>query len=236
MADNVNRVGLARYPARYGVHLSNVIGRISWGAVWAGLMIALGMEALLTFLGLFIGFGRYNWTAANPWAGFSAWNAVWFLVTMAWSMFFGSWCAARLSGNPVREAGVLHGLTTWGFASIVTIAVIVLGSWSVLREGVDIVSTAAIAGAEAAPAAVNQAAPSDLSRATQNGAQALNQLQQNAGPMKQATANTVSRLSILMCGGLLIGMITAIFGGWMGRPRSVVIEELAPTAPSSLAA
>jgi hypothetical protein len=236
MADYVTRGGLARYPARYGVHLNNIIGRISWGGVWAGLMITLGMETLLTFIGLFVGFRRYDWTAAHPWAGFSGWTSIWFLITLAWSMYFGAWCAARLSGNPVREAGVLHGITVWAFACIVTMGVAVLGSWSVLREGVNIVSTAAIAGAEVAPAAVNRATPSEASRAAQQGEEAVNQLQQNAGPMKQATADTLSRLSLFTGAGLLLGLIAAIIGGLVGRPRSVVIEELAPTAPSSLAA
>src|SRR5215467_5816105 len=98
MADDVKRNEPVRYPSRYGVHLSNIINRVSWGAVWAGAIIALRMEALLTLFGLFIGFGMYNWKAANPWAGISVWSEIWYLVTAGWSMFFGAWCASRLSG------------------------------------------------------------------------------------------------------------------------------------------
>src|SRR5689334_11281057 len=100
MADEVIRNDLAGYPPRAG--LFGVFRRISWGAVWAGVMIALGMETLFALFGLFIGFHMYDWQAPNPWSGIPAWSTIWYLVTAGWSMFFGAWCAARLSGNPVR--------------------------------------------------------------------------------------------------------------------------------------
>lgn len=229
MADNPNRNDLARYPARPGVRLINTIDRISWGGVWAGVMIALGMEALFALFGFFIGFGMYSSETANPWAGISAWTTVWYLVTAGWSMFFGAWCAARLSGNPVREAGVLQGITTWGLATIATMAIIVVGAWAVLREGVNILSTAAIASAQTAPAHVSQAA--------QQAGQAAQQAQQNAGPMAQATANVISGLALRTCGGVLLGFITAIFGGWLGRPQAVIIQEQSvPGGPTRMAA
>lgn len=137
MADEPNRNDPARYPARPGVRLFDTFSRISWGGVWAGVMIALGMEALFALFGFFIGFGMYDPQAANPWAGISGWTTVWNVGTAGWSMFFGAWCAARLSGNPVREAGILQGITTWGFATVATMAIIVVGAWALPREGVN---------------------------------------------------------------------------------------------------
>ena len=230
-------IAWGRYPARYGVHLSNVISRVSWGAVWAGFMIALGMEALLSLFGLFVGFGMFNWKAANPGAGIAAWTTIWYFVTVGWSMFFGAWCAARLSGNPVREAGILHGITTWGLTTIVSIAVLALGSWSALRTGVDVLSTAAIATAQVAPSAINQTPPSQLSQTERQAGQTMTQLQQNAGPAAQATAHAISKVALGGWIGLLIGFITAILGGLAGLPRSVVIEEQrVPAGPGTLAA
>jgi hypothetical protein len=237
MADDVIRNAPARYPARYGVHLSNIINRISWGAVWAGVMIAFGMEALLTLFGLCIGFGMFHSQAANPWASIPGWSAIWYLVTAGWSMFFGAWCAARLSGNPVREAGILHGITTWGLATAGTMAVMVLASWAVLREGVNVLSTAALAGAEIAAPAIHQTPPSQLPPAAQQPGQALNELQRNVAPTEQATANTIARLSLITFLGLIVGLVTAILGGLAGRPRAFLIEEQqTPAGPSRLAA
>jgi len=219
------------------VHLSNVISRVSWGAVWAGFMIALGMEALLSLFGLFVGFGIFNWRAANPGTGIAAWSTIWYFVTIGWSMFFGAWCAARLSGNPVREAGILHGITTWGLVTVVSMAVLALGAWSALRTSVDVLSTAALATAQVAPSAINQTPPSQLSQTERQAGQTLQQLQQNAGPATEATAKTISKVALGGWIGLLIGLITAILGGLAGLPRSVVIEEeRVPVGPGTLAA
>jgi len=234
MAEEVVR-DVTRYPVRPIAAFSEVVHRLSWSAVWAGVMIALGMEILLTFFGLSIGFGMYHWQAANPWSGVSVWTTIWYFVTMGWSMFFGAWCASRLSGNPTREALMLHGITVWGVASMVGIAVVALGAWSVMREGIDVLSTAALASAQMAPE-VNRMAPDALPQATQQVGQAFSQLQANAGPMAQATAHTISRLALGIWIGVLIGLITALFGGSAGRLPGVVVEAEQTPGPTRLAA
>jgi len=239
MADDVISNETAREPVRPGVRISEMVRRISWGGIWAGLMIALGMEVLFALFGFFIGFNMYNWKAANPWAGISAWSTVWYLVTAGWSMFFGAWCAARFSGNPVPGAGILHGITIWGLASVVTIAILAAAGWAVLREGINVLGTAAIAGAQVAPAAINQlpGAAVNAAQAAQQAGQVAAQVQQNAGPVAQATANIISGLALRIWGGVLLGLITAILGGWLGRPRTVIVaEQQTPTAPTRLAA
>jgi hypothetical protein len=178
-----------------------IFKRISWGAIWAGVMAALGMEILLTLFGLFVGFGRYDAHLANPWSGVVSWTTVWYLVTVGWSMFFGAWCASRLSGNPVPGDGMLHGITTWGLASTAAIAVLFVASWAVLREGIDVLSTVAIAAGQVGPVVVET----------------------NRGSMAQATANIISGLSLRIFLGLVVGLITAILGGWLGRSRTVVV-------------
>lgn len=214
-------------PVAYGVvpGLRDVIRRISWGAVWSGLMVALGMEVLFTLFGFFIGFRMYHWQAANPWAGISAWTTIWYLVTAGWSMFFGAWCAAHLSGNPIAGDRILHGITTWGFATAVTIAIVGVASWAVLREGIDVLSTAAITARQVVPAAINHAAvpPGQVSQTAQQAAQAMGQIQANAGPVGQATATIISSLSLRIWGGVLLGLITAIIGGLVGSTRTVAV-------------
>jgi hypothetical protein len=64
----------------------------------------------------------------------------------------------------------------------------------------------------------------------------MNQLEQNAGPIAQSTVNMVARLSLLTGVGVLLGFITAIFGGLAGRPRSVVVEPEIVAGPTRLAA
>jgi hypothetical protein len=88
--------------------------KVSWGAIWAGTMVTLGMEALFLSFGIFI----------NALIGGSnGWAAIWYLVTAAVSFYCGSWCAARLSDMSDRGISILHGLTTWGLATMSTLVI-----------------------------------------------------------------------------------------------------------------
>ncbi len=109
MADNVIRDVPARFPmaARLGDRL--ILSRVSWGAIWAGTMVALGLEVLFLTFGIFI----------NALIGGSiVWSCIWYLVTMVVSFYAGAWCAARMSDSP--GAGRMHGLTTWGLGTLAT--------------------------------------------------------------------------------------------------------------------
>jgi hypothetical protein len=231
MAEELAR-DVPRYPMRPLAEFSEVLHRPSWSAVWAGVMIALGMEILFTFFGLFIGFRMYDFRAANPWRGISGWTTIWYFVTVGWSMFFGAWCAARLSGDPARESGRLHGITVWGLASILSIGVVTFGAWSVMREEIDLLRTAAVVSAQVAPEA-NRVAPGAFPEAPPQGGAASNPMPAKAGPVAQATANTISRLALGVWIGVLIGFITALWGGAAGQLRRVLGETQQTPGPTT---
>lgn len=191
-------------PAPSQPAFSGILERIAWGAVWAGVLVAVSMEVLFTLFGLFIGFGMYHYRAASPWGHVGAWSAIWYIVTAAWSMFFGAWIAARLSGNPTAGDGILHGISVWGLATFITLAGAAFASWAVLREGIVVMSTVA----QTAPGAV---AP-------------FGGVSPPTPQMGQATASMISGISLRLFGGLLIGFVAAIFGGWLGRSRSLVVS------------
>jgi hypothetical protein len=115
------------------------LSRVSWGAIWAGAMVTLGMEALFLSFGIFIDAAL---DGSTPWA------MAWYLVTMAISFFVGGWSAARLSDVPAREISVLHGLTTWGLATLST--VLIFGA--VVLSGVRLGTALVLSGPAAAPA------------------------------------------------------------------------------------
>jgi hypothetical protein len=148
MADEVvTRDNVTRTTVRPGLRIGEVLNRVSWGAIWAGVMVALGMEALFTLFGVFIGFDFYNATAANPWGGAAIWTTAWYLVTAGWSMFIGAWSASKLAGSPDRGIGVLHGMATWGLATFSTIVVVAVTAWAVLRAGIVLLASGAAAPA-----------------------------------------------------------------------------------------
>jgi hypothetical protein len=187
--------------------LGDIGSRVNWGAIWAGTMVALGMETLFALFGFFIGFDLFNVNAANPWNGMSIWTFAWYLVTAGWAGFFGAWCAARLSGFAIPRVGILHGITVWGISTVATLLVVVTGVFSLLRAG--------LAFAMTNPAAAGG----------------------NLTVSAQGAANSVSKFSGILWGGVLLGLLTAILGGWLGRRQleSAEIRE-APGGRSRLAA
>jgi hypothetical protein len=94
--------------------------RISWAAIFAGLIITLVAQVVLSVLGLSIGSSAINpLTDQNPGATIGIGAAVWLVISSIISLFLGGWVAGRMAGFP-REGG-LHGLVTWGAATLVTL-------------------------------------------------------------------------------------------------------------------
>jgi hypothetical protein len=97
--------------------------RISWGAVIAGVVLALVVQLLLGMLGLGIGMSTVDPAAGDtPSAqavGIGA--AVWWVVTSLVALFIGGWVAGHLAGIPERLDGTLHGLLTWAVTTLFTL-------------------------------------------------------------------------------------------------------------------
>jgi len=77
-------------------------------------MITLGLVGLFLLFGVFIG---------AAFGGLAIWTMIWYLVTMGAAFGFGAWCAARLSDASSREICGLHGLATWGLATLGTMLI-----------------------------------------------------------------------------------------------------------------
>ncbi len=231
MADEIVRNEASRFPTRAGA-VSQVVKRISWPAIWGGLMVAIGVGLLFALFGLFIGFGIYNPKSANPWSGVFAWSTVWYLITAGVSFFFGGWAAAHLSGNP--RMGMMHGFVTWGFTALATTAIAVVILWSVLGEGINVLRTAALASAQIAPTAA-ATAPAQAANATQQAANVAGQVQANSTYLAGTVAAWSEGLSVRLWGGTLLGLITALIGGVIGGPK-LAAPEVQPAPQDRLAA
>lgn len=95
--------------------------RISWGAVFAGLIVTIMVSLVLALLGMGIGLGTIDsQTEANPFAGLGVGAAIWWLVSSLIALFLGGWVAGRMSGIPKPFDGAVHGVLTWGLATLLT--------------------------------------------------------------------------------------------------------------------
>lgn len=139
----------------FGRGAAAAIKRVSWGAIIAGVVITLVIQLALSILGLGIGASAVNpATEQNPGAGIGSGAAIWFAVTTLISLFAGGWVAGRLAGIPRATDSLLHGLLTWGTATLLlfyfltsTVGAIIGGTFRTLGAGLSAATSGAVAAA-----------------------------------------------------------------------------------------
>ena len=127
---------------------------VSWAAVFAGVVIAIVCQMVLSLLGAGIGLStvdplRYSSPDASS---FGIGAGIWWAVSSVISLFAGGWVAAHLAGSPEKTDAALHGLLTWGLAAIVTAYLLASAVGAVVRGGASMVGTAATVTASGAAA------------------------------------------------------------------------------------
>lgn len=141
--------------------------KVSWGAVFAGVAIALTVQLLLNLLGVGVGAAVIDpGTADNPDAStFSILGALWYVVAGIIGALAGGWVSSRLSGSPVKTTGAFHGLAVWAVATLVvmfllttSVGAIVGGAFSGLQSVIGGVGQTAATVAEAAAPSIAKAA------------------------------------------------------------------------------
>jgi len=120
--------------------------RISWGAILAGVVVALVTQLLLSILGIGIGASTIDpVTEQNPAVGIGIGAGIWFFINILIALFAGGWVAGRLAGVPRKTDGTLHGVLTWGVTTLVTffiittaVGAIIGGAAGVLGKGLSL--------------------------------------------------------------------------------------------------
>ena len=100
-----------------------LVNRVSWGAIFAGVVVALVVQVLLTMLGVGIGVATLDPGAGdNPAVStFSIATGIWYVLSGIIAAFAGGYIAARMSGKTVATTGALHGLTSWAFTTLLVL-------------------------------------------------------------------------------------------------------------------
>jgi len=107
--------------------------RISWGAIFAGLLVTVVVQLTLTLLGASIGAATVEpLQEQNPAKGLAIGSVIWLLVTGLISMFAGAAVAGRMCGGPRRGDGMLHGLVMWSAATLAMIFLTVTATGALL--------------------------------------------------------------------------------------------------------
>ncbi|TCP71733.1 hypothetical protein [Sphingomonas sp. PP-CE-1G-424] len=97
--------------------------RISWGAIFAGVVIAIAVQLVLGILGTGIGLTMVDPVEGTTpgAAGFGIGAGIYWIITTIIALGAGGYSAARLAGVHDRFDGLVHGLVVWGVTLILTL-------------------------------------------------------------------------------------------------------------------
>ena len=90
-------------------------GRVSWGAILAGLVVALVTQLLLNLIGIAVGAGSFAriFSGAESAATVSTSAGIWFVVSGILAALIGGYAAGMFSGAHNESNAGWHGLTAW---------------------------------------------------------------------------------------------------------------------------
>lgn len=117
--------------------------RVAWGAIFAGIIVAVATMAVLGILGLALGFSLVEATEQDPANGALTTTAIWTFVSQIVALFVGGFIAARLAGLLPTGAALLHGVTVWGAATIAAIWIATSAAGALFSGAATAVSSAA---------------------------------------------------------------------------------------------
>src|SRR5437762_6452074 len=212
---------------------------VSWGAIFAGAIIALATQLVLTLIGAAVGLATLNpATGENPTGttlGIGA--AVWLVISSLVSLFVGGYVAGRLGGT---FNGWLHGLATWATMTMLTILLLTTAAGGLIGTASGLanfaVSNSDKVSRTQLPPAVQQQIDQLTAQARQSADQAASQAQQTTPEQKTAEARQVAERAAkggavgtgAAALGLILGALAAAFGGKTGERypvREVYADE-----------
>ena len=121
------------------------VGQITWGAIFAGVIIAIISQVMFSFLGSSIGFAALNIESANNVKAIGAATVIWWALSGAVSLYLGGWVSGYLSGIPRYRDGMIHGLVTWGLGTIILLALLTTAFGTIVAGGVGLAKAGGIA-------------------------------------------------------------------------------------------
>jgi hypothetical protein len=148
-----------------------LINRVSWGAVFAGVAMALVVQLVLNLLGIGVGASTLSpETGDSPSAAsFSMVAGIWWALSGIIAAFAGGYAAGRLAGQPKESSGAWHGLTAWALATLIVFYLLTTVVGGIVGGAFRTLATVASGAAQtigATAQTVTQAAAPALSRST----------------------------------------------------------------------
>jgi hypothetical protein len=143
-----------------------LLHRVSWGAIFAGAVIALVVQMILNMAGLGIGMATLDPTGNDTpsLAGLSTGAGLWWVGSGIVASLIGGFLAGRLSGKPSAGISGYHGLISWAVTTLVIVYLLTSAAGSLVGGAFgglsNVIGGAGSAIGGAAQTAAQTAAPS----------------------------------------------------------------------------
>lgn len=125
--------------------------RISWGAIFSGTIVTLGVWLLLHTLGLAAGLTAIDPKDQGSLRGIGIGTGIWSVIVPLLALFAGGFVAAYTANLFDRTAGAIHGLVVWGLTALSSMILVLLALATTVRAGMQAASAGAGAMAAAGP-------------------------------------------------------------------------------------
>lgn len=143
-----------------GAYVGKSATRLSWGAILAGVVIAVAVQLVLGILGAGIGLTMVDPVEGTTpgAAGFGIGAGIYWLITTIVALGAGGYAAARVAGVHERFDALVHGLVVWGVTLILTIYLLTSAVGGIIGGAFRTVGAVAGAAGTTVGAAVPKAA------------------------------------------------------------------------------
>jgi hypothetical protein len=228
-----------------------VINRVTWGAVFSGVAMAISVQLILNLLGVGVGMPAFDSSVAVSTLSLSAIS--WGIISGIIAAGCGGYTAGRLAGEVRETTAAWHGLTSWAASVVVVTVLLVAGASSVVGGTLNVagvggtsyarngaVNTQANMQNSPAMTATTPATPGAIAPGTAADATATPDATASApvaatapvtnGPVVTngtvtVDAATISRGALIAVLGLVLSALAAWFGGWFGTVQPTVTVD-----------
>jgi len=205
--------------------VTSVGTRVSWGALLAGVVVALAVYVIFTTLAAAVGFSISDKVNLKVLAGG---GLVWAILTMALATFCGGWTTSQLTAGETKCESMMYGLILWGTLMAVMMWMTAAG----MRSGFNAMLNVAYAGSTASAAEGNwedAARRAGVSEDTiAKGREAVkDKVAKTEATAREHTPEEIARGVTMMTWGALFSMLlslgAAIGGAYAGAGPSRVL-------------
>ncbi|RKH06447.1 hypothetical protein D7V97_22490 [Corallococcus sp. CA053C] len=130
--------------------------KLSWGAIFGGTFVALGVWILLYTLGLALGLSSVDPGNTGSARSAGIFTGIWGIISPLIALFVGGVVAARTAGIVDKTAGAMHGAVMWGLTTLLGVIVLGMVLSSLLGAVFNVGKAAVEAGGSAAVGAVKE--------------------------------------------------------------------------------